>query len=157
MKQTRAINQLQPSIKPTTVLLRTTPTRTINQLQTSVTTNNSPSQDCTNLDDRAATNVSHNQQQSFSGPHKPGRSTNNKQKLIYNVNQLFDVCAGSPTIFSFSIKNMRDCLVTTFGYIQVGMLKNYFSLSNQEYWLYPAGNVKELLFAFKPRVLIVSS
>ena len=80
MKQTRAINQLQPSIKPATVLLRTTPTRTINQLQTSVTTNNSPSQDYTNPDDQPTTNVSNNQQQSFSGPHKPGRSTNNKRQ-----------------------------------------------------------------------------
>ena len=44
---------------PTTVLLRTTPTWTINQLQT-------------------LTHLGHNQHQSFSGLHQPGRSTNYK-------------------------------------------------------------------------------
>ena len=127
--------------QPTTVLLRTTPTRTINQLQTLthlghnqqqsfsglhqpgrstnykrwliwVTTNNSPSQDYTNPDDQPTTNVDlpgsqptkvllkttptrtinqpqtlthlgHNQQQSFSGLHQPGRSTNYKRWLTW--------------------------------------------------------------------------
>ena len=62
--------------QPTTVLLRTTPTRMTNQPQTSVTTNNSP-QDYTNPDDQPTTNVSHNQQQS-SVLHQPGQSTNHK-------------------------------------------------------------------------------
>ena len=66
--------------QPTTVPLRTTPTRTIDQPQTSVITNNSPSQDYTNSDDRPTTNVSHNQQQSLSGLHQPGRSTNHKRQ-----------------------------------------------------------------------------
>ena len=73
----RLINQKRQS-QPTTFLLRTRPTLTINQPQTSVTTNNSPSQDYTNPDDQPTTNVSHNQQQSFSGLHQPGRSTNHK-------------------------------------------------------------------------------
>ena len=66
--------------QPTTVLLRTTPTLTINQTKTSVTTNNSPSQDYTNRDDQPTTNVSHNQQQSFSGLHQPVQSTNHKRQ-----------------------------------------------------------------------------
>ena len=48
-----------PGSKATTILLRTTPTRTINQLQT-------------------WTYLGHNQQQSFSGLHQPGRSTNHR-------------------------------------------------------------------------------
>ena len=66
--------------QPTKVLLRTTPTQTINQPQTSVSTNNSPSQDYTNPDDQPTTNVSHNQQRSSSGLHQPGRSTNHKRQ-----------------------------------------------------------------------------
>ena len=50
------------------------PTTAINQ------TSNSPSQDYSNPDDQPTTNVSHNQQQSFSGPHKSGRSTNYKRQ-----------------------------------------------------------------------------
>ena len=65
-------------LQPTTVFLRTTQTRMINQPQTSVSTNNIPSQDYTNPDDQPTTNVSRNQQQSFSGLHKPGRPTNHK-------------------------------------------------------------------------------
>ena len=129
-----------PGSQPTTVLLRTTPTRTINQPQTFthlghnqqqssglhkpgwstnhkhwltwVTTNNSPSQDYTNPDDQPNTNIdspgsqpttvllrttptrtinqiqtlthlAHNQQQSFSGLHQPGRSTNHKHWLTW--------------------------------------------------------------------------
>ena len=53
----------------TTVLVRTTQTRMINQPQTSATTNNSP-RDYANTDDQPNTNVSHNQQQSFSGLHQ---------------------------------------------------------------------------------------
>ena len=53
-----------PGSQPRTVLLRTTPTRTINQLQT-------------------LTHLGHNQQQSFSGLHKPGRSTNYKRWLTW--------------------------------------------------------------------------
>ena len=66
--------------QPTTVLLRTTPTLMINQPQTSATTNNSPSQDYTNPDDQPTTNVSHNQQQSFSVLHQPRQSTNHKRQ-----------------------------------------------------------------------------
>ena len=51
-----------PWSQPTTVLLRTTPTRMINQLQT-------------------LTHLGHNQQQSFSGLHQPRRSTNYKHWL----------------------------------------------------------------------------
>ena len=47
-----------PGSQPTTALLRTTPTRTFSQLQTSI-------------------HLGHNQQQSFSKLHQPGRSTNN--------------------------------------------------------------------------------
>ena len=66
--------------QPTTVLLRTTPTRTINQTKTSVTANNNPSQDYSNPDDQPTTNVSHNQQQSFSVLHQPRQSTNHKRQ-----------------------------------------------------------------------------
>ena len=52
----------------------------INQTQTSVTINNSPSRDYTNTDDQPTTNVSHNQQQS-SGLHQHGRLTNHKRQL----------------------------------------------------------------------------
>ena len=52
-----------PGSQPTTVLLRTTLTRTINQPQT-------------------LTHLGHNQQQSFSGLHQPGRSTNHKQTYL---------------------------------------------------------------------------
>ena len=54
-----ATNIDSPGSQPTTVLLRTTPTRTINQLQTS-------------------THLGHNQQQSFLGLQQPGRSTSYK-------------------------------------------------------------------------------
>ena len=67
----RSTNHKRQS-QPITGLLRTTPTRMTNQPQTSVTTNNSPSKDYTNPDDQPTTNVSHNQQQSFSGLHQPG-------------------------------------------------------------------------------------
>ena len=80
-KPGRSTNHKRQS-QSTTVLLRIiTQTRTINQPQASVTINNSPSQDhYTNPDDQPTTNVSHNQQQSFSGSlHKPGRSPNDKQ------------------------------------------------------------------------------
>ena len=70
-------------LQPTTVLLRTTPTRTINQPQTSVTTNNSPSQGYPNPDDQPTTNVSYNQQQSFSGLPQPGQSISYKHYLFY--------------------------------------------------------------------------
>ena len=46
-------NTDSPGSQPTTALLRTTPTRTISQLQT-------------------LTHLGHNQQQSFSGVHQPG-------------------------------------------------------------------------------------
>ena len=75
----RSTNHKRQS-QPTTVPLRTTPTRTIDQPQTSVITNNSPSQDCTSPDDRPNTNISHNQQQSFSGLHQLVRSTNHKRQ-----------------------------------------------------------------------------
>ena len=52
-------NTDSPGSQPTTVLLRTTPTRTINQPQT-------------------LTHLGLNQQQYFSGLHQPGRSTNHK-------------------------------------------------------------------------------
>ena len=55
-------NKNSPGSQQTTVLLRTTPTRMINQLQT-------------------LTHLGHNQQQSFSGLHQPGRSTNYKHWL----------------------------------------------------------------------------
>ena len=63
------INQLQtltrePGSQPTTVLLRTTTNRTINQLQT-------------------LTHLGYNQQQYFSGLHQPGRSTNHKHWLTW--------------------------------------------------------------------------
>ena len=58
------INIDSPGSQPTTVLLRTTPTRTINQLQTLIY-------------------LCHNQQQSFSGLHQPGRSTNYKHWLTW--------------------------------------------------------------------------
>ena len=73
----RSTNHKRQS-QPTTVPLRTTPTRTINQPQTSVSTNHSPSQDYANLDDQPTTNVSLNQPQSLSGLCQPGRSTNHK-------------------------------------------------------------------------------
>ena len=130
-----------PGSQPTTVLLRTTPTRTINQSQTLthlghnkqqsfsglhqpgrstnyrhwltwVKTNNSPSEDYTNTDDQRTTDIDspgsqpssillrttptrtinqpqtlthlgHNQQQSFSGLHQPGRSTNHRHYLTW--------------------------------------------------------------------------
>ena len=50
--------------QPTTVLLRTTSTWTINQPQT-------------------LAHLGHNQQQSFSGLHQPGRSTNHKHWLTW--------------------------------------------------------------------------
>ena len=50
--------------QPTTALLRTTPTRTISQLQTSI-------------------HLGYNQQQSFSGLHQPGRSANYKHRLTW--------------------------------------------------------------------------
>ena len=53
-----------PGTQPTTVLLRTTPTRTINQPQT-------------------LTHLGHSQRQSFSGLHQPGRSTNHKHWLTW--------------------------------------------------------------------------
>ena len=58
-----ATNIDSPGSQPKTVLLRTTPTRTINQLQT-------------------WTHLGHNPKQSFSGLHQPGRSTNCKYWLI---------------------------------------------------------------------------
>ena len=70
--------------QPTTVLLRTTPPWTINQLQT-------------------LTHLGHNQQQSFLGLHSPGRST--KAKLLYHVNY-----TATPTFFLkelFLYKNLR--------------------------------------------------
>ena len=51
-----------PGSQPTTALLRTTPTRTISQLQT-------------------LAHLCHNQQQTFSGLHKPGQSANYKHLL----------------------------------------------------------------------------
>ena len=75
----RSTNHKRQS-QPTTVLLRTTQTRTINQQQKSVTTNSSPSQDHTNPDDQPTTNVSHNQKQLFSGLHQPGRSSSHKRQ-----------------------------------------------------------------------------
>ena len=54
-----------PGSQPTTIL-RTTPTRTINQPQT-------------------LTHLGHNQQQSFSGLHQPGRSTNYKRWLTWDT------------------------------------------------------------------------
>ena len=81
----RSTNHKRQS-QPTTVLLRTTPTRTINQPQTSVSTNNSPSQDYTNPDDQPTTNVSLNQQQSFSGLHQPGRTINQPQTSVSTNN-----------------------------------------------------------------------
>ena len=48
-----------PGSQPTTIILRTTPTQTINQPQT-------------------MTRLGHNQQQSFSGLHQPRQSTNRK-------------------------------------------------------------------------------
>ena len=57
-------NTDSPGSQLTTVLLRTTPTWTINQLQT-------------------LTHLGYNQQQSFSGLHQPGRSTNNKHWLTW--------------------------------------------------------------------------
>ena len=54
--------------QPKTVLLRTTPTRTINQLQT-------------------LTHLGHNPKQSFSGLHQPGRSTNYKHWLTWVTTQ----------------------------------------------------------------------
>ena len=53
-----------PGSQPTTVLLRTTPNWTTNQPQT-------------------LTHLGHNQQQSFSGLHQPGRSTNHKHWLTW--------------------------------------------------------------------------
>ena len=80
-KPGRPINYKQLTLKMTSTLV----------VETSVTTNNSPSQDYTNPDDQPTTNidsdddfhtgcrnVSHNQQQPFSGVHKPVRSTNYK-------------------------------------------------------------------------------
>ena len=78
--QPRRSTNYKRQSQPTTVLLRTTPTQTINQLQTSVTTKNGPSQDYTNPDDQPTTNVSLNQQQPFSGLHQPRRSTNHKRQ-----------------------------------------------------------------------------
>ena len=75
----RSTNHKRQS-QPTTVPLRTTPTRTTNQPQTSVSTNHSPSQDHTNPDDQPTTNVSLNQPQSLSGLCQPGRSTNHKRQ-----------------------------------------------------------------------------
>ena len=57
-------NTDSPGSQPTTALLRTTPTRTISQLQT-------------------LTHLGHNQQQSFSGVHQPGWSTNYKHCLTW--------------------------------------------------------------------------
>ena len=73
----RSTNHKRQS-QPTTVL-GTTPTRMINQPQTSVTTNNSP-RDCFNPDDQPTTNLGHNQQQSFSGLHQHRRLTNHKRQ-----------------------------------------------------------------------------
>ena len=130
-----------PGLQPTTVLLRTTPAWTINQPQTLthlgynqqqsfsglhqpgqsinhkpwltwVTTNNSPSQDYTSLDNQSTTNLDspglqpttvllrttpawtinqpqtlthlgYNQQQSFSGLHQPGQSTHQSCNILY--------------------------------------------------------------------------
>ena len=63
---------LKRESQPTTALLRTTPTRTTNQLQTI---------DSENDFHTGCWNVSHNQQQPFSGLHQPGRSTNHKHWL----------------------------------------------------------------------------
>ena len=57
-------NTDSPGLQQTTVLLRTTPTRTINQLQT-------------------LTHLGHNQPQFFSGLHQPGWSTNYKHWLTW--------------------------------------------------------------------------
>ena len=94
----RTINQIQtlpdsPGSQPTTVLLRTAPIQTINQLQTLThmgLNNNNPSQDYTNPDYQPTTNTDslrHNQQQSYSGLHQPGRSTNHKTLTHLGHNQ----------------------------------------------------------------------
>ena len=62
--QTVRISLLKRQSQPTTVLLRTTPTQTINQLQT-------------------LSHLGHNQQQSFSGLHQPRRSTNYKHWVTW--------------------------------------------------------------------------
>ena len=61
-----AINIYSPGSQPTTVLLGTTPTWTINQPQT-------------------FTHLGHNQQQSFAGLHQPGRSINHKHSLTWDT------------------------------------------------------------------------
>ena len=83
LRQPRRSTNYKCHSQPTTVLHRTSPTKTINQLQMSLTTNNSPSQGFTNQDDQPPTNVTHNQQQSFTGLHQPRRSTNYKHTQKY--------------------------------------------------------------------------
>ena len=80
-----------PWSQPTTVLLRTTPSRTINQLQTLTHLGHNRQQSfsglhqpgCSNNSVQTLTQLGHNQQQSFSGLHQPGQSTNYKHGLTW--------------------------------------------------------------------------